>query len=82
MSYERDEAIRQQEATEAMIRMRQPRQSSPHPDPRDELVRELMAALKTAEDALRSFQYGNASEEFAERMADHAAEAIRRARCS
>ena len=28
-----------------------------------------------------AIQYGNASEEFAERMADHAAEARRRVRC-
>jgi hypothetical protein len=33
MSYERDEAMRQQEGTEAMIRMREPRRSSPHPHP-------------------------------------------------
>lgn len=31
MTYERDEAMRQQEATEAMIRMREP--ISPHPRP-------------------------------------------------
>lgn len=82
MTYERDEVMRQQEATEAMIRMREPRSSGPHPDPRDDLIYRLMAALKTAEDALRSFQYGNASEVFAEKMADHCAEAIRRARRS
>lgn len=33
MSYERDEAMRQQGATEAMIAMREPRRSSPHPEP-------------------------------------------------
>lgn len=33
MSYERDEAARQQDATEAMIRMREPCRSSPHPEP-------------------------------------------------
>jgi hypothetical protein len=49
MSYERDEAMRQQEATEAMIRMREPRRSSgPHPDPCDELIGEMAAALKAA----------------------------------
>jgi hypothetical protein len=32
MSYERDEAMRQ-EATEAVIRMREPRGSGAHPDP-------------------------------------------------
>lgn len=79
MSHDRDEAMRQQEANEAMIRMREPRQTSPHPDPRDELIRQLVAAIKASEQALRSFQYGNASQEFAERMADHAAEAIARA---
>lgn len=33
MSYERDEAARQQDATEAMIRMRDPRPRHPHPEP-------------------------------------------------
>jgi hypothetical protein len=33
MSYERDEAMRQQESTEAMIRMRDQRGSGAHPDP-------------------------------------------------
>ena len=38
MGYDQDEAHRQQDAREAMIRMRdpRPRQTSPHPDPRGE----------------------------------------------
>lgn len=33
MSYHREEAARQQDALETVIRMREPRQRSPHPDP-------------------------------------------------
>jgi hypothetical protein len=48
MSHERDEAMRVQEATEAMIRMREPRSTGPHPDPLDG---EIMATLKQVERA-------------------------------
>lgn len=43
MSYERDEAMRQQEATEAMIRMRE--RQSPHPDPMDVPRNRVIALL-------------------------------------
>ena len=37
---------------------------------------EIIKALETAVGALRSFQYGNASEEFAESIADHCAKVL------
>lgn len=41
--YERERAMRDQEATEAMIRMREPRRSTgPHPDPLTDELRELL----------------------------------------
>ena len=48
MSYERDEAMRQQEATEAMIQMREPRRSGPHPDPIAGAMAEIRNALRLA----------------------------------
>lgn len=52
MGYERDEAMRQQEATEAMIRMRDPapsrRGTGPHPDPRDAEIARLRVLVEDA----------------------------------
>lgn len=50
MSYERDEAMRQQEATEAMIRMRQPRLSGRHPDPGSDDLAELSTLRRQNDD--------------------------------
>lgn len=50
MGYERDDYMRRQEADHEMIRMRDPRrsvfQSGPHPDSRDEMIADLVAALR------------------------------------
>lgn len=50
MGHERDEAARQQDAHEAMIRMRDPRRSGPQPDPLED--REAVAVRATAATAL------------------------------
>jgi hypothetical protein len=47
MSHERDEAMRMQEATEAMIRMRQPRQEKPEQTPREMIAK--LAAMSPEE---------------------------------
>lgn len=57
MSYDRDEAMRQQEATEAMIRMREPRGTGPHPSPLDDLetcFEAMHAAIHTIQRYARS----------------------------
>lgn len=48
MSYERDEAMRQQEATEAMIQMREQSRSGPHPDPLADAITKIRDALRLA----------------------------------
>ena len=47
MNYDRDSYMRAQEAEHDMIRMRQPiQQFGTHPDPRDEIIADLVDALE------------------------------------